>query len=84
MVGYHGQLYYPCMMRNVDDRRGSGAENVEAIGSALAEDDTRIRMTIWAWWTLRLEDVLNMDDFAVDVINGMAPRVVRGVRSCRA
>ncbi len=41
-------------------------------------------MIIWARWRLRLEEVLNMDNFAVDGIDGMAPCWLGGVGSRQA
>lgn len=58
------------------DEKTKAAE--KALESALSEDEMRILTTIRARQMLRSEDVLNMDNFAADVIDGLAPNLVRG------
>jgi flavine halogenase len=53
-------------------------EAIEELQKTLSPEELRIMDTIRARRMIRAEDSMNIDNFSVDVINGMAPNLERG------
>lgn len=53
-------------------------EAIEELEKTLSPEELRIMDTIRARRMIRAEDSMNIDNFSVDVVNGMAPNLVKG------
>ncbi|KAL9114361.1 MAG: hypothetical protein Q9187_007493 [Circinaria calcarea] len=53
-------------------------ENIEALQTALTPDELRILNTIRARQMMRSEDMMNIDSFGTDAVDGMAANLKRG------
>jgi hypothetical protein len=53
-------------------------KEIQALETALTPDEMRILRTIRARQMMRSEDMMNMDSFTVDVIDGLAPNMKTG------
>ncbi|KAF3483149.1 CrpH protein [Arthroderma uncinatum] len=65
-------------IKTVSETKNEGENVIQKLDASLSVDERRTLSTIQARQIIRSEDTMNIDNFSIDVIDGMVPNLKRG------